>query len=395
MPGYTPLTRHIHPIYFPGTRHSEYLYRSQHRRPPRTRRAPSGGSHEIPQTPGRGPPGSLPRYHRRAGRRRRGHADRRLQLGQLELEAARAPARRPPARPAPPGRPPSAWTSPTTTPPSGPRTSTTRTSTPRSCTSSMLGPLLAGDQRQPAEHPDREPGQRGREGHRREPGDRHQPRPGDQLRGRAPRAAHLRRHHRRRRQGVHGGARLQHAYGLDACAYISSKVKSGYVLDLEGDLTSSNGADRTNAFNSCMAANDPNVHILKDPTVWTDGHSGHRRAERGERLRQPAQGDLLAMVQPGHRHHPAAEVQGPDRQGAPGQRRRRAVRDVRHRQRARSTASQSQPANLYAYWALKYALDAAKGVKLSRGPARRRRADPADGQLGATPTSATRSWRRS
>ena len=25
-------------------------------------------------------------------------------------------------------------------------------------------------------------------------------------------------------------------YGLDACAYISSKVKSGYVLDLEGDL---------------------------------------------------------------------------------------------------------------------------------------------------------------
>ena len=33
-------------------------------------------------------------------------------------------------------------------------------------------------------------------------------------------------------------------YGEDACAYISSKVKSGYVLELEGDLTSSNGADR-------------------------------------------------------------------------------------------------------------------------------------------------------
>ena len=58
-------------------------------------------------------------------------------------------------------------------------------------------------------------------------------------------------------------------YGLDACAYISSKVKSGYVLDLEGDLTSSNGADRTNAFNQCMAKNAPGVHILKDPTVWT------------------------------------------------------------------------------------------------------------------------------
>jgi ABC-type sugar transport system substrate-binding protein len=42
------------------------------------------------------------------------------------------------------------------------------------------------------------------------------------------------------------------------------------VLDLEGDLTSSNGADRTNAFNQCMQANDPNVHVLKDPTVWTE-----------------------------------------------------------------------------------------------------------------------------
>src|SRR5258708_3310984 len=59
-------------------------------------------------------------------------------------------------------------------------------------------------------------------------------------------------------------------YGQDACALISSKVKSGYVLDLEGDLTSSNGADRTNAFNACMKANDPGVKVLKDPTVCTE-----------------------------------------------------------------------------------------------------------------------------
>src|ERR1700685_4446404 len=59
-------------------------------------------------------------------------------------------------------------------------------------------------------------------------------------------------------------------YGQDACAYIASNVKSGYVLDLEGDLTSSHGADRTNAFNQCMATNDPGVHVLKDPTTWTE-----------------------------------------------------------------------------------------------------------------------------
>jgi simple sugar transport system substrate-binding protein/ribose transport system substrate-binding protein len=32
-----------------------------------------------------------------------------------------------------------------------------------------------------------------------------------------------------------------------------------------------------------------------------------------------------------------------------------------------TSASQSQPANLYAYWALKYAMDAAKGVALKAG----------------------------
>ena len=42
-------------------------------------------------------------------------------------------------------------------------------------------------------------------------------------------------------------------YGYDACAYIASKVKSGYVLENEGDLTSSNGADRKTGFDDCMA----------------------------------------------------------------------------------------------------------------------------------------------
>ena len=54
-------------------------------------------------------------------------------------------------------------------------------------------------------------------------------------------------------------------YGQDACAYISSNAKSGYVLELEGDLTSSNGADRANAFNACMAANDPGSRSSRIP----------------------------------------------------------------------------------------------------------------------------------
>ena len=87
-------------------------------------------------------------------------------------------------------------------------------------------------------------------------------------------------------------------YGQDACAYISSQVKSGYVLDLEGDLTSSNGADRTDAFDSCMSANDPNVKLLKDPTVWTDSTAVTDAQNRDQRLRLAAEGHLLAVVQP-------------------------------------------------------------------------------------------------
>ena len=101
-------------------------------------------------------------------------------------------------------------------------------------------------------------------------------------------------------------------YGQDACAYIANSVKSGYVLDLEGDLTSSNGADRTNAFDSCMAANDPGVKLLKDPTVWTDATAVTDAQDAVNAYGSPAEGHLLPVVQPRHRHPPAAEEQGPD-----------------------------------------------------------------------------------
>jgi ABC-type sugar transport system substrate-binding protein len=155
-------------------------------------------------------------------------------------------------------------------------------------------------------------------------------------------------------------------YGLDACAYISSKVRSGYVLDLEGDLTSSNGADRTNAFNACMAANDPGVKILKDPTVWTDA-----TAVTDAQNAVNAYGSNLKAIY--------AQWSSPDTgvvpllasksltgkvlvvsdDGVPFE-----MCDI---SKGMISASQSQPANLYAYWALKYAMDAAKGVVLQAG----------------------------
>jgi simple sugar transport system substrate-binding protein/ribose transport system substrate-binding protein len=155
-------------------------------------------------------------------------------------------------------------------------------------------------------------------------------------------------------------------YGLDACAYISSKVKSGYVLDLEGDLTSSNGADRTNAFNACMAANDPGVKILKDPTVWTEStavtDAQNAVNAYGSQLKaiyaqwsSPDTGVLPLLASKGL----TGKTMVISDDGVPFE-----MCDIT---KGTLTASQSQPANLYAEWALKYAVDAAKGVTLKPG----------------------------
>ena len=159
-------------------------------------------------------------------------------------------------------------------------------------------------------------------------------------------------------------------YGQDACAYISSKVKSGYVLDLEGDLTSSNGADRTDAFDSCMTANDPNVKILKDPTVWTDATAvtdaqnavnayGSQLKAIYSQWSSPDTGIIPLLKSKGLGPGSASPVILVSDDGVPFE-----MCDIGN---GSVSASQSQPANLYAQYALTYAVDAAKGVTLSAG----------------------------
>ena len=161
-------------------------------------------------------------------------------------------------------------------------------------------------------------------------------------------------------------------YGQDACAYISSKVKSGYVLELEGDLTSSNGADRTNAFNSCMAANDPGVKVLKDATVWTDAtavtdaqnainaYGGQLKAIYSQ-WSSPDTGIIPLLKSKGLGPGSKSPVLLVSDDGVPFE-----MCDISN---GTVAASQSQPANLYAQYALTYAVDAAKGMKLAVGQA--------------------------
>jgi ABC-type sugar transport system substrate-binding protein len=154
-------------------------------------------------------------------------------------------------------------------------------------------------------------------------------------------------------------------YGQDACAYIASNVKSGYVLDLEGDLTSSNGADRTNAFNSCMAANDPGVKILKDPTVWTDATAVTDAQDAVNAYGSQLKAIYSQWSSPDTGILPLLKSKGLSKtivisdDGVPFE-----MCDIGN---GSVTASQSQPANLYAQYALTYAEDAAKGVTLAAG----------------------------
>lgn len=159
-------------------------------------------------------------------------------------------------------------------------------------------------------------------------------------------------------------------YGQDACAYISSKVKSGYVLDLEGDLTSSNGADRTDAFDSCMKANAPNVKVLKEPTVWTDATAvtdaqnainayGSQLKAIYSQWSSPDTGIIPLLKSKGLGPGSANPVILVSDDGVPFE-----MCDIGNGSVA---ASQSQPADLYAKYALSYAVDAAKGVKHAAG----------------------------
>ena len=159
-------------------------------------------------------------------------------------------------------------------------------------------------------------------------------------------------------------------YGQDACAYIAGQVKSGYVLDLEGDLTSSNGADRTNAFDSCMASNDPHVKVLKDPTVWTDATAvtdaqnainayGSQLKAIYSQWSSPDTGIIPLLKSKGFGPGTANPVILISDDGVPFE-----MCDIGN---GSVTASQSQPANLYAQYALTYAVDAAKGVALKAG----------------------------
>ncbi|GAA5188027.1 sugar ABC transporter substrate-binding protein [Rugosimonospora acidiphila] len=59
------------------------------------------------------------------------------------------------------------------------------------------------------------------------------------------------------------------AYGTTACDFLGKKLNDkGTVVEFEGDLTSVNGRDRSDAFGQCMSSKYPNVKVLAEQTNW-------------------------------------------------------------------------------------------------------------------------------
>ncbi|MFJ9543748.1 sugar ABC transporter substrate-binding protein [Streptomyces sp. NPDC101225] len=59
------------------------------------------------------------------------------------------------------------------------------------------------------------------------------------------------------------------AYGEKACQYLGTELAGkGKVVMLEGGLDSINGRDRTEAFNACMKKNFPDITVFGEATNW-------------------------------------------------------------------------------------------------------------------------------
>ena len=164
------------------------------------------------------------------------------------------------------------------------------------------------------------------------------------------------------------------AYGTKSCQFLGQQLHgTGKVVDLEGALDSINGRDRTNAFDACMKQNYPGITVYGVPTGWdsTKGANGLQTvltqhpdingiySQAGGVFLAPtlqvlkSAGKLIPAGKPGH-------ITIVSNDGIPAE--FAAIRQ------GYLDATVSQPADLYAKYALYYAQAAVAGKTFKPGP---------------------------
>ncbi|BCY09187.1 sugar ABC transporter substrate-binding protein [Actinoplanes sp. L3-i22] len=163
------------------------------------------------------------------------------------------------------------------------------------------------------------------------------------------------------------------AYGTKACQFLGTELAgAGKVVMLQGGLDSINGRDRTEAFNECMTATFPRIKVFGEATNW-DGAIAAQKLQtdltanpdiRGVYMQSSfaLSGTLQVLKQKGL-------LVGPDdpkhvfvvsNDGIPEE-----LKDIAAGQ---IDATVSQPADLYAKYALSYVKDAIAGKSFQPGP---------------------------
>ncbi|GAB93189.1 sugar ABC transporter substrate-binding protein [Gordonia rhizosphera] len=164
------------------------------------------------------------------------------------------------------------------------------------------------------------------------------------------------------------------AYGTNSCIYLGEKLGgAGKVVEFQGDLSSINGRDRSEAFASCMKSNYPGIKVIEIPTDWegdraasglqdkllTDPDINGIYMQAGGVFLQPT----LALLKRENKLVPAGQnghITIVSNDGIPAE--FAAIED------GSIDATISQPADLYAQYATYYARAAADGKTFSPGP---------------------------
>jgi simple sugar transport system substrate-binding protein/ribose transport system substrate-binding protein len=163
------------------------------------------------------------------------------------------------------------------------------------------------------------------------------------------------------------------AYGEKACKFLGDQLGGkGKVVEFQGALSSINGRDRSEAFASCMKANYPGITVFEEPTDWEGAKAA---AALQTRLNQnpdikgiymQAGGAFLAptlqVLRSANRLVPAGDpnhISIVSNDGIPEE-----LAEIR---KGDIDATVSQPADLYAKWALFYAKAAVEGKTFQPG----------------------------
>ncbi|WP_067280158.1 sugar ABC transporter substrate-binding protein [Streptomyces jeddahensis] len=162
------------------------------------------------------------------------------------------------------------------------------------------------------------------------------------------------------------------AFGEKACRYLGAKLGGqGKVVMLEGDLASINGRDRTEGFNDCMNEHYPEITVLGQATNW-DGTVAAQKLQAALTAHPDIKGVYMqasfALSGTLHVLKQQGLLVGPkdkkhifvvSNDGTPEELRRIAEGKI--------DATVSQPADLYAKYALSYLKAAIEGKTFKPG----------------------------